>query len=44
MAAARGHANAVKNRDLLAVEMTKEQIAEGQKRAALFSPKREPGL
>jgi TPR repeat protein len=44
LAAARGHSNAVKNRELLAAEMTKEQIADAQKRAALFSAKREPGL
>ena len=44
LAAAQGHANGAKNRDLIAPEMTKDQIAEGQKRATLFSPKREPGL
>jgi TPR repeat protein len=44
LAASRNHANALKNRDLLAAEMTKEQIAESQKRAAQFSAKREPGL
>ena len=44
LAAGQGYQNAVKNRDLLAQQMTKEQIAEGQKRAAQFITEREPGL
>ena len=44
LAAAQGHANGERNRDLLSPEMTKEQITEGQMRATLFAPKREPGL
>ena len=31
-------------RDLLAAQMTKEQIAEGQRRASQFVVKRQPGL
>ena len=44
LAAAKGHENAARNRDLLAPQMTKDQLAEGQRRAAQFVAKREPGL
>jgi TPR repeat protein len=44
LAASQGHGNAIKNRDLLAPQMTKEQIAEAQRRAARFVVAREPGL
>ena len=44
LAAAQGHAAGLKNRDLLQLELTKEQVAEAQKRAALFVARREPGL
>jgi TPR repeat protein len=40
LAAGQGHTNAIKNRDLLAAQMTPEQIADGQKRAAQFVSQR----
>jgi TPR repeat protein len=44
LAASQGHAGAAKNRDLLAAELTKDQLAEAQRRSAGFVAKREPGL
>ncbi len=44
LAAAQGHASAIKDRDLLQPELTAEQIAEAQKRAAQFVSQRNPGL
>ena len=36
VAAAQGHANALKNRDLLAARLSREQLEEGQRRATQF--------
>lgn len=44
LAAAQGHTAAIKNRDLLLPELTAEQTAEAQKRAAQFVVQRTPGL
>ncbi len=44
LAAAQGHAAAIKNRDLLLPELTTEQTAEAQKRAAQSVVQRAPGL